>query len=486
MEQVNSVYLKEEQNVYEKLNTFIHLKVKSSIGLRNYLLGFKNIVFIANKKLLFVLGTESKEVSMIKYKYFFHLNKIVYSTWKNKDVKIKYCFLNKEKQNICDIDIQDCLDYLSLNIEQFISNRSILELKDEEVFVEQPKSEVIYFNEKTHRQVFSNFIQSSENITAFEVCQSIACANDKELVQSGSIVLIHGETSTGKTHLLSAIQNFYQTAGGKVFYSTASNFLRMYVESVKQQAGFSFQDKILENEIIMIDDIDELIGKNGTLNLLRQIISFAANNKRFIVITSKLAPTLLSEKSLVYKDILSQAMSLKIDQAQNDLKAKIAVNYIAEKNMNIPISIVKDLILKLDCNIRELKNYIKKLSIVQSIRKFDLNLTLALEILQDDINNDMYMKKAISNEKIVEIVSEYYKLNPNELCSKIKTTNVCRARNVAILLMRQINSSNFQEIGRVLNRKHTSIMASLKNVETWLDNDAKLPAELADLKAMIF
>ena len=459
MEQVNSVYLKEEQNVYEKLNTFIHLKVKSSIGLRNYLLGFKNIVFRANKKLLFVLGTESKEVSMIKYKYFFHLNKIVYSTWKNKDVKIKYCFLNKEKQNICDIDIQDCLDYLSLNIEQFISNRSILELKDEEVFVEQPKSEVIYFNEKTHRQVFSNFIQSSENITAFEVCQSIACANDKELVQSGSIVLIHGETSTGKTHLLSAIQNFYQTAGGKVFYSTASNFLRMYVESVKQQAGFS---------------------------LLRQIISFAANNKRFIVITSKLAPTLLSEKSLVYKDILSQAMSLKIDQAQNDLKAKIAVNYIAEKNMNIPISIVKDLILKLDCNIRELKNYIKKLSIVQSIRKFDLNLTLALEILQDDINNDMYMKKAISNEKIVEIVSEYYKLNPNELCSKIKTTNVCRARNVAILLMRQINSSNFQEIGRVLNRKHTSIMASLKNVETWLDNDAKLPAELADLKAMIF
>ena len=123
---------------------------------------------------------------------------------------------------------------------------------------------------------------------------------------------------------------------------------------------------------------------------------------------------------------------------------------------------------------------------MQSIRKFDLNLTLALEILQDDINNDMYMKKAISNEKIVEIVSEYYKLNPNELCSKIKTTNVCRARNVAILLMRQINSSNFQEIGRVLNRKHTSIMASLKNVETWLDNDAKLPAELADLKAMIF
>ena len=61
MEQVNSAYLKEEQNVYEKLNTFIHLKVKSSIGLRNYLLGFKNIVFIANKKLLFVLGTESKE-----------------------------------------------------------------------------------------------------------------------------------------------------------------------------------------------------------------------------------------------------------------------------------------------------------------------------------------------------------------------------------------------------------------------------------------
>ena len=71
------------------------------------------------------------------------------------------------------------------------------------------------------------------------------------------------------------------------------------------------------------------------------------------------------------------------------------------------------------------------------------------------------------------------------LQSKIKTAEICRARNVAILFMRNINNANLPEIGRVLNRTHATIIASLKNMEKWLDSDKKLPSELADIRAMM-
>lgn len=485
MEQASNILLR-ANNICEKLNTYMHREIKVRIGVRNYLLGFKDVIFFPYNKSIIVLCKDNKDAYILNDKYNYYLTKIINETWKEKNIQIKFCCINENNGELKNADIYDNFEYFTNNIGELIKTNIIVEVKIEnEVFFEKPKSEVIFFNEKIQKQTFDNFITAQENITAYEVCQSICCANDKELVQSGSVVFIYGETSTGKTHLLNSIKTFYQTAGGKVFYTTASQFLRLYVDSVQKKVGFSFQDNVLSNEIIMIDDVDELIGKNGTLQALKHIIMLAIENKRFIVLTSKQAPKILSEKNMIYKDILSNVMSLKIKEQQVETKAQIAINYIAEKNMNIPISIVKDLILRLDCNVRELKNYIKKLSIVQSIRKFELNSTLALEILKDDVNNDTYMQKHISNEKILSLVAEYYKLSTDNLCSKIKTTSVCRARNVAILLMRQINSCNFQEIARILNRTHASIIASLKNIEKWINDDKKLPAELADLRSMM-
>ena len=484
------------QDLANKFNIFLHSRIKDAIGVRNYLLSFKNVLFIANKKHLIVLCRTNKDANIVNEKYSFHINKTINDIWKNKNISLDFCFVNSNinllnygclNEYDLNCDLQDYLEIFAKNIETMFQKNEILSLANSNtsIFVEKPKNEVLYFNEHLHEKTFKNFVCDDDNMTAFEVCQSIACANEKELIQAGSVVLLYGNESVGKTHLLQAINNFYQSAGGKVVYFKASNFLRSYVEAVQRQTSFLFQDNILSNEIIIIDDIDDLIGKNGTLQALKQIIALAIETKRFVVLSSKATPNNLMENNGIFKTILSNAMPLKIDNHKNDLKMHIAMNYIAEKNMNVPISIVKDLILHLDCNTRELKNYIKKLAIVQSIRKFELNSTLALEILKDEIGNDIKNKKSLSNEQIVEIVAEYYSTTTEALQSKIKTADICRARNVAILFMRNLNNANLPEIGRVLNRTHATIIASLKNMEKWLDGDKKLPSELADIRAMM-
>ena len=121
---------------------------------------------------------------------------------------------------------------------------------------------------------------------------------------------------------------------------------------------------------------------------------------------------------------------------------------------------------------------------MKSVKKFELNSSLAMEILSEG-QEIQVSHKQISNEEIVKVVNNYYKLPENVLLSKIKSANVCRARNVAMHLMRTVNNANFQEIGMCLNRTHATVIAGLKNIQIMLENDKKLPGEVAELKGKI-
>ena len=211
--------------------------------------------------------------------------------------------------------------------------------------------------------------------------------------------------------------------------TNANTFLRQYIDAVQKQNVFNFQDNILQNEVIIFDDIDDLIGKVGTLSEMQKLIATAIESRKYVVLTSKISPNILSEKNNCFKNILSNAISIKLQKQQDALKTQIAMQYIYENNMNVPISIIRDLVVTLDCNVRELKNYIKKLAIVQSIRKFELNTSLALEILSDDVNKKdvSKIKKQFSNEEIIDIVANYYHLSLKDISSKIKRVSVCRA-----------------------------------------------------------
>lgn len=463
MERTNTQRI-ENQDVNQKLNAYIHSKLKDEIGLRNYLRYIKTVAFSAMEKHVFAVICENHEkLEELHEKYNMQIGKIVAQTWHSSKIEIKYYYSNStDTDNV----------------------PNLVEVDFNSAFVETPNNEVIYFNDTTNSQTFENFVICEDNITASEVCKSVVCYTDNELVNEGAVIHLQGQTSSGKSHLLSAMKAYYQQMGGKICLITASNFLRQYVSSVQQKRGFAFYDELLENDIIAIDNIDDLLGKNGTLHALKQLVGLAIENNKFVVLSSRLTSAELSEKNSHLKNILSSALSLSLGEHNNEVKSKILMNYITEKNMNVPISIVRELTEKLDGNVREMKNYIKKLSIVKSVRKFELNSSLAMEILAEG-HEMQTSRKQISNEEIVKVVNNYYKLPENVLLSKIKSANVCRARNVAMHLMRTVNNANFQEIGRCLNRTHATVIAGLKNIQVMLENDKKLPGEVAELKSKI-
>ena len=457
----------ENQDTNYKLNAYMHSKLKEQIGLRNYLRYIQRVCFItSDRNVLSVICENREKLEELHERYNMQICKIADRTWSSLKMIIKYYYG----------------DIIINNDKTKISN--LVEVDFNSAFVETPNNEVIYFNDRINNQTFENFVVCEDNITASEVCKSVVCYTNKELVNEGAAIHLQGQTSSGKSHLLNAMKTYYQKMGGNICLITASTFLRQYVSSVQQKKGFVFYDELLENDIIAIDNIDDLLGKNGTLHALKQLVGLAIENNKFVILSSRLTSAELSEKNSHLKNILSSALSLSLGEHNNEVKSKILMNYITEKNMNVPISIVRELVEKLDGNVREMKNYIKKLSIVKSVKKFELNSSLAMEILSEG-HGEQASHKQISNEEIVKIVNNYYKLPENALKSKIKSASICRARNVAMHLMRTVNNANFQEIGRCLNRTHATVMAGLKNIQVMLENDKKLPGEVAELNEKI-
>ena len=456
-----SIDIKQNSTINDKINIFFHSKLKEKIGIRNYIRNFQDVFFLAVDKTTFgIICNNIDDAKNIYERFGLKINNLIISIWKNKNIKQKYYYRNQE---------------------------NIIEIKMESEFVEKIEHEVVNFDDKNNKQTFENFISAEENKTAFELCKSIACASKNELVNAGSIVLLYGETSTGKTHLLNAISNFYQQLGGKVCCLTSVNFLQKYVDAVKKQDCFSFQDKILQNDIILIDNIDNLFGKNGTLLALKQLLYFAVEQQKYIVLTSRFNVNKLSTSSNIFKTILSNAISLELKAPNNETKTRILMKYITEYNKNLSILLAKSLVEQSNCNVCELKNYIKKLSIIQKVKQFEISPALAHSILKDEIgnNNNHNNHNIHSNEQIIECVAKFYKFKAEDLTSKIKTSNVCLARNIAMFLMRDLNSSNFQEIGRILNRNHSTIISGIKNIENLLDNDKQLPSIIAEIKDII-
>ena len=325
MQQASIEIQQQKNDLSSKINLVFHSKIKNVVGIRKYIRNFKDVFFTAIDKTTFGIICDKIENAKNLYENFgLTINNLIFEIWKNNNIKKKYFY--REQDNIIEIEVNNELG-------------------------EKSENEIVNFNENNNSQTFDNFITSNENITIYELCKSIACANDKEFIGSGSIVHLYGETSTGKTHLLNAISNFYQKLGGKVCYFTSSSFLRQYINSVKKQDCISFQDKILQNDIILIDNIDNLVGKNGTLTALKQILSFALEQQKYVVLTSKLNSTFLSTNSNTLKNILSKAISLELKPVDVDTKTKIIMRYIAEKNKNLSISLAQPIVEQMNCNI---------------------------------------------------------------------------------------------------------------------------------------
>lgn len=355
-----------------------------------------------------------------------------------------------------------------------------------------PKEELDIKNPLT-TCTFENFIIGDSNKMAYTMAYEVAKNPGKVNLDP---LFIYGKSGLGKTHLLFAIVDYIEKHHPhlNVRYMDSNEFIDEYTNaSISNDTDkYSFQKFITlftNLDVLLIDDIQVLQGKSGTLNQIFQVFNSLIGQKKQIVLASDRAPKNIDVDERM-QSRFNQGGTFDIQPPKYETKMAIIKSFIASyqevspcDNLSIDPEIFDYISQNSGSNIREIKSAL--IMIFRYMEVYKIN-QLSLKDIRNQIDNHLTdQTERLTIEEIVNQVSQFYKINEKDILGNSRTKDIAWARHVAIYLSRTILNTAFKEIGKYFNRDHSTIMSSVTKVETTIKNKRESLEEIELLKNLI-
>ena len=292
-------------------------------------------------------------------------------------------------------------------------------------------------------------------------------------------LFLYGGVGLGKTHLMHAIGNevLRKNNNFKVVYVTSEVFTNEFINSVRDNSTDNFRKKYRDIDVLLIDDIQFIAGKEKTQEELFHTFNFLKENNKQIVLSSDRPP----RDILLLEDRLKSRFEWGIlaDVSMPDYETRLAIlrKKTQEKQIIIDDDILKDIATKIDSNIRELEGVFNKLVAQSSLT----NMPITIEMAEIAINSVIKQKESIiSIDYIQEIVCKYFDINTKDLKSSQRSNDIAFPRQIGMYLCRILTNESFPKIGESFgNRDHTTVMHAFKKIEKEIKEkkDTKLIVE---------
>lgn len=316
----------------------------------------------------------------------------------------------------------------------------------------------------TSEYSFETFIVGDCNRFAHATAVSVA---NRPGTKQRNPFYIWGNSGLGKTHLMKAIgysiiQNYPDK---KVLYTTCEEFTNAYVACTKNNNGYeSFRNKYRNVDVLLIDDIQFLIGKEGTQMEFFNTFDALINNGKQIVITSDKSPKNLPELDGRYTSRFQNGMMMDIQPPDFETRKAILINKLERDDIKLSDDIVNYICENFTKNIRELNGAYNIVSAYYALENGNVTLESIETRLSSIISPNK--KKLLTVEMIIDAVSKYYDITPDKMKSKLRNSEIVNARSVAMYICRENLDMQYKKIGEYFNgRKHTTVMNSIDNVE---------------------
>lgn len=329
---------------------------------------------------------------------------------------------------------------------------------------------------------FENFVVGENNKFAYGASLTVAKNPGKKY----NPLFIYGASGLGKTHLMQAVGHYIlMNTDLTVKYVKSEEFVNDLVNSLfkgldKSNKMNKFREKYRSVDVLLIDDIQFIEGKERTEMEVFNTFEALHSAGKQIVITSDRPP----EKIATLSDRLKSRFEwgLMADIQAPDIETRMAIlSKLAEDNgMSIPIDVIEFLASVYKNNIRELEGAFNRVSAYSSINESEININTVKKII-----NYSEVKKNITIAGIIDIVSEYYNVSPDDMRSATRTSKISSARQVAIYLAREITCESFPYIADEFAKKHTTIIYSCEKVQEELKTDNRLKEDIEKLKEKI-
>lgn len=338
---------------------------------------------------------------------------------------------------------------------------------------------------------FENFVVGPSNQEA----QSAALTAALEPGKFYNPLFIYGKSGIGKTHLLHAIGNYIRFKSGqetKVYYISSADFLDDYVTAIRENTISELKESFKQMDVLLIDDIQFLSGKEKTNEMFFHIFNHLINNRKQIVITSDRSPNELKglEERLVSR--FASGLSVCIQNPEYEtsleiLKKKVENQTISSKT--IKEDVLSYIALKYSKDIRQLEGALNRLVFyAESFRKQSkiIDLDIAQEALKGLVVNQNTNNNAMTVDKIKMAVADYYKISTSQLSASIRVSNISNARHIAMYLCRNLLDVPFIKIGEEFGgRDHSTVINACEKVEKLLKNDPNFKQAIEDIKILL-
>jgi chromosomal replication initiator protein len=330
---------------------------------------------------------------------------------------------------------------------------------------------------------FENFVKGKSN--EFAVAASISISN-----RPGSQynpLMLYGGVGLGKTHLMQAIGNHIRviSPGNKIMYTSGPDFTTNFVQSIKTNRIHDFEKFFKSLDILIVDDIQFLEGKESTQDSFFQIFNSLYQLKKQIVLSCDKPPHQL--EGLEERLITRFQWGLTVDIQPPDLETRIAIlNKKCEKEGTVAAyEILEFIAVNIKDNIRSLEGCLK--SII-----FDAELS-GSAITLDLAKRNVLKFGGIKNRKhnldigsIITAVAKYFNIDESLLRLKTKQQEIVQARHAAMYLSKELTSSSLQTIGAHFGgRNHATVIHACKCIEDSINNDPSFKDKLEQIKEML-
>jgi chromosomal replication initiator protein len=361
------------------------------------------------------------------------------------------------------------------------TQESNLEVLSSQKKVELPMQD-LYINRDDNlnpRYVFDKFIVGSFNELAYAAAQAVV----RRPQSAYNPLFIYGASGLGKTHLIQAIGNEIKRLfpEKKILYVTAEKFSNEYVASVLNNKSMHFRDKYRKFDVLIMDDIQFISGKEQTQNELFHIFNTLYEQGKNIIFSSDKHPNHIIGLEDRLKTRFNAGMT--IDIQEPDLESRLAL--VREKSNHLiqPLDpeVVSYIASSVSGSIRELEGVLNIINMHAEVKQRPVTLTEVKTL----IKNNVKTKKIISVDTVVKAISDYYNLDERVIYEKTRRKEIVRARQVIMFILREDFNESYPSIGAKLGGKdHTTVIHSYEKIHQELKSDPQLMKQVEDIRIL--
>ena len=324
---------------------------------------------------------------------------------------------------------------------------------------------------------FDNFIVGNSNKFAHAACTAVA----NHPAENYNPLFIYGPSGLGKTHLMYAITNELQKHNPniKIIYIKGEDFTNQLIECLSRFAMNEFRNKYRSCDVLLIDDIQFIAGKDSTQEEFFHTFNTLYEEKKQIILTSDRPPRDIKTLEDRLKTRFEWGLIADIQPPDLELRIAIIKKKIEQAHIRVPDDVVMFLAENLRSNIRQIEGAIRKLSALSFLNGKDISMDLARNCISELLGGAEPVNVTV--DKIFAAVFKKYNVRRNDLTGTRRTKDVASARHITIYLIRKITDMSFPNIGKIFSRDHSTIMSSIETVEKKLQHDTVFNVEINEL-----